>query len=198
MIDLAAETVITLSEATKHLPRRRAGKRPHIATLYRWVQHGVRGTQLETLRVGGTLCTSVQALQRFCERCTNPSATHRSRTTRVRERKSDTRSLCCIPATRAPSRTTRSYAAVRSPASRSPQARVSIRRQWLYTAEQAGGGRKASREHPGTTAQPAEPAWFHSRVLLYHLRFSDANAGDTFGSSVPVSRDTQWPGRRIG
>ena len=59
---------MSLAEATKHLPRRRAGKRPHVATLYRWAQSGIRGVRLETLQVGGTMCTSLEALQRFFER----------------------------------------------------------------------------------------------------------------------------------
>ncbi len=58
MIDLIAEQVVSLTEATIHLPRRREGKRPHVATLYRWASHGIHGVRLETLRVGGTLCTS--------------------------------------------------------------------------------------------------------------------------------------------
>lgn len=65
MIELATETVVSLTQATNHLPRRRGGKKPHASTLYRWAKNG-----LETIRVGGTLCTSVEALQRFCERLT--------------------------------------------------------------------------------------------------------------------------------
>ena len=76
MIDLQAETVLSLSEATGHLPRRRAGKRPHVATLYRWASEGVQGVKLDTLRVGGTLCTSLEALQRFCEQCTKVAHDH--------------------------------------------------------------------------------------------------------------------------
>lgn len=68
MIEIQTEQVLSLSEAARHLPRRRAGKRPHVATLYRWAKYGVRGVMLETLQVGGTLCTSVEALQRFCNR----------------------------------------------------------------------------------------------------------------------------------
>ncbi|MBI3467951.1 MAG: DUF1580 domain-containing protein [Planctomycetes bacterium] len=74
MIDLSAETVVSLTEATSFLPRRRRGKKPHVATLYRWAQHGVRCVRLETIQVGGTLCTSREALQRFCERLSNPEA----------------------------------------------------------------------------------------------------------------------------
>src|SRR5690349_8704587 len=63
MINLATEKVVTMTRATNHLPERRGGKKPHPSTLYRWAKDG-----LETIRVGGTLCTSVEALQRYCER----------------------------------------------------------------------------------------------------------------------------------
>lgn len=86
MIDLQNEEVLSLTEATKRLPRRRRGKRPHIATLYRWVQHGVRGVRLEAIQVGGTLCTSLEALQRFCERCTDASDRPSPSTSKSRER----------------------------------------------------------------------------------------------------------------
>ena len=83
MIDLASEKVLTLNDATQHLPRRRGGKRPHISTLIRWSERGVRGIRLEVIRVGGTLCTSLEALQRFCDRLTTgvdaPAPTTRRR-----------------------------------------------------------------------------------------------------------------------
>lgn len=78
MIDLAQETVLSLNEAAKQpiLPRRRGGKRPHVSTLYRWATAGCRDEHLEVVRVGGTLCTSLEALQRFVDRLTaaDPSA----------------------------------------------------------------------------------------------------------------------------
>ena len=86
MIDIQAEEVVSLTDATKHLPKRRAGKRPHVATLYRWAQQGIRGVKLETIQVGGTLCTSLEALQRFCERCTDPSIRPSSPASKSRER----------------------------------------------------------------------------------------------------------------
>lgn len=73
MIDMAKEEVISLTQAAKQLPQRRQGKRPHVATLYRWASRGLRGIQLETIQVGGTLCTSLEALQRFFEQLSNPS-----------------------------------------------------------------------------------------------------------------------------
>lgn len=68
MIDLENENVISLTAAAKQLPRRRAGKRPHVATLYRWASRGLREIRLETIQVGGTMCTSIEALQRFFDR----------------------------------------------------------------------------------------------------------------------------------
>lgn len=70
-INILTESVITLTEATRHLPNRRRGKKPHVATLYRWAHQGLRGIRLETIQVGGTLCTSHEALQRFFERLSN-------------------------------------------------------------------------------------------------------------------------------
>lgn len=68
MIDLKTDEVVSLAEAARMLPRRRGGKRPHVATLYRWSQGGCRGVRLETIQVGGTRCTSRQAIARFCAR----------------------------------------------------------------------------------------------------------------------------------
>ena len=67
MINLLNEQVVSLSEATRHLPRRRAGRKPAVQTLYRWGSTGCRGIRLEVIQVGGTLCTSLEALQRFCD-----------------------------------------------------------------------------------------------------------------------------------
>lgn len=76
MIDILNETVVSLTQASRdrRLPRRRNGQRPHVATLYRWAKRGFNGVTLETLQVGGTLCTSIEALQRFFVRLTNPNA----------------------------------------------------------------------------------------------------------------------------
>lgn len=80
MIDMQNETVVSLTEAAKELPKRRAGKKPHVATLYRWASRGMRGVRLETLQVGGTLCTSLEALQRFFN-CLSPNSTSSPTTT---------------------------------------------------------------------------------------------------------------------
>ena len=75
MIDLSTERVVTLSEATRHVPGR-GGKRPNVCTIYRWGDRGLNGVRLETLQVGGTKCTSIEALQRFCERLTSTGVIH--------------------------------------------------------------------------------------------------------------------------
>ena len=88
MINLNDETVCSLADATKHLPRRRAGKRPSVSCIYRWAQNGVHGVKLETIQVGGTKCTSLEAMQRFFDRLTNPDAPV-TQPTRTRQREID-------------------------------------------------------------------------------------------------------------
>ena len=68
MIDLTTEELISLKDACQLLPRRRRGRKPSFSTIWRWALHGARGVKLETLRVGGTLCTSREALQRFFDK----------------------------------------------------------------------------------------------------------------------------------
>ncbi len=74
MIDISSETVVSLTEATRHLPRRRKGNRPATVTLFRWAQKGLKGIRLETTQVGGTKCTSLEALQRFFGHLTDSEA----------------------------------------------------------------------------------------------------------------------------
>ena len=71
MIDIHLEKLVSFPEAARLLPRRRRGRKPHVATLYRWASRGLRGHRLETIRVGGSLCTSVEALQRFFDKLTD-------------------------------------------------------------------------------------------------------------------------------
>lgn len=54
------DQLLTLSQAAKLLP----GK-PHVSTLWRWVQHGCRGIKLESLVLAGRRFTSREALDRF-------------------------------------------------------------------------------------------------------------------------------------
>lgn len=65
MIDLKSEAILSLPTAAKSLPGR-----PHLASLYRWFQRGVRGVRLETILIGGKRFTSHEAIQRFADRLT--------------------------------------------------------------------------------------------------------------------------------
>ena len=65
-IDIHNETVLSLTEATKVLPRLN-GKRPSISTLWRWCRKGLRGVHLEYIRLGRSIATSEEALNRFFE-----------------------------------------------------------------------------------------------------------------------------------
>ena len=72
MIDSQSEGLQSLGQAADSLPRRREGRKTHVSTLFRWSTVGCRGVVLETLQVGGTRCTSREALQRFFERLSAP------------------------------------------------------------------------------------------------------------------------------
>ena len=76
MIDTNSEALLTLAEVGELV-------RKHVATVYRWSTVGVRGVVLETLQVGGTRCSSREALQRFCERLTAVPRTNANRGTLV-------------------------------------------------------------------------------------------------------------------
>ena len=89
MIDIATETVISFADTPRHVPRRRGGKHPNVATIYRWAQRGCKGIRLEYVQVAGTKCTSVEALQRFFDRLTNPDAAPPTRTSKTRQRSID-------------------------------------------------------------------------------------------------------------
>lgn len=65
MLQVGTEQLITLTEAARLLPRRRKRRRVNVSTLYRWATKGLRGARLETVQVGGTRCTSREALDRF-------------------------------------------------------------------------------------------------------------------------------------
>ena len=63
MIDTTTEHPVRLADAAEMV-----GK--HTKTVYAWTTRGCRGAVLETIQVGGTRCTSREALQRFFERLT--------------------------------------------------------------------------------------------------------------------------------
>ncbi|MCC7421910.1 MAG: DUF1580 domain-containing protein [Planctomycetaceae bacterium] len=77
-IDPSVEEAITLPQATKLLPHRRGGKKANVATLYRWTSTGCKGVKLEFIQIGGSRCTSREALHRFFERLTAAANGHLS------------------------------------------------------------------------------------------------------------------------
>jgi hypothetical protein len=65
MINALSETLLTFAQAARRLPRLRNDRPVAPATLWRWASVGLRGVRLETTKVGGSTCTSVEALERF-------------------------------------------------------------------------------------------------------------------------------------
>jgi len=65
-IDLQNEQVITLTDVSSYLPKRR-GKKTHYQTVFRWATKGVRGNMLASVKIGGIRYTSLEALRRFCK-----------------------------------------------------------------------------------------------------------------------------------
>lgn len=59
------EHLISATQATREVPGR-----PHVSTVWRWINRGVRGVKLETVMVGGRRFTSREAIARFNERIT--------------------------------------------------------------------------------------------------------------------------------
>lgn len=57
------EHLLTVAEASHECPAR-----PSIRTIWRWMQRGIRGIQLESLVIGGRRYTSREALARFIGR----------------------------------------------------------------------------------------------------------------------------------
>lgn len=86
-----SEDLLTFSAAAKTLPPRRGNRPTHTSCLFRWYRNGLRGVRLEAIRVGGTLMTSKQALERFFERLSEargpsrPAPPHIDKTYRQRQ-----------------------------------------------------------------------------------------------------------------
>lgn len=84
MIDHNAESLLTMTDASKLLPGR-----PDAATLWRWRTKGVRGVKLESILYGGRRVTSREALDRFVERLNSDGSPERPTTPRKRQREID-------------------------------------------------------------------------------------------------------------
>jgi hypothetical protein len=69
-IDPLTEKLRSFAEAARRLPALRGGKPVNPSTVWRWTTRGVRARngvlmRLESIKVGGTCCTSDEALFRF-------------------------------------------------------------------------------------------------------------------------------------
>jgi hypothetical protein len=86
MIDPNSEALFSLADAARTLPRRRGGKKAHVSCVYRWTTSGCRGVILESIQIGGTRCTSREALGRFFELLTFADDHRADRTPNRRQR----------------------------------------------------------------------------------------------------------------
>jgi hypothetical protein len=73
MIDWENERVIPIKDVTKYVKSRCSGKRVSPATVWRWAKK--RNNPLETFVQGGGRFTSIEAIGRFIERCSNNTST---------------------------------------------------------------------------------------------------------------------------
>ncbi len=69
------EELIPLRHAAKLIPSTRGSGSKHlnVSTVYRWTLRGVRGRRLESVRIGGSRYTSVEAISRWIREL-NPEA----------------------------------------------------------------------------------------------------------------------------
>jgi hypothetical protein len=64
-IDPLSPDTLTLAQAARLLPSLRGGRPVHPSTLWRWASNGIAGVRLPIIRIGGTACTTRDALRRF-------------------------------------------------------------------------------------------------------------------------------------
>ena len=72
----AKSSVLSLADAAKLLPKRHRGKKVSTSCIFRWGTVGCRGVILESIQVGGTRCTSKEALTRFFTRLSEATRAH--------------------------------------------------------------------------------------------------------------------------
>jgi len=102
-IDVFSEKVIGLKEAIRLLPKTSRNNNLHYSTMFRWILRGLRAkdgvvVRLESVKIGGRLCTSKEALQRFFDRLsgdqqvvTPPTFTRRQRLRQIQRAEEELR-----------------------------------------------------------------------------------------------------------
>jgi hypothetical protein len=73
LFDGPGNVPIPLAQIAAILPRRRAGRKTHISTIYNWTSKGCRGVKLEYVQVGATRCVTRSQLADFLARLTGQS-----------------------------------------------------------------------------------------------------------------------------
>jgi hypothetical protein len=69
----ALDELIPLRELAARLPRRRKNKKTHVATLYRWTDHGCRGRKLRYIQCGATRCSTLAWVHEFFDALAAPT-----------------------------------------------------------------------------------------------------------------------------
>ena len=64
-LDILSEDLLTLQQAAKEIPRAPGQSAVHYSTVFRWMNRGLRGHKLMTVRVGQQCFTSKQRLHAF-------------------------------------------------------------------------------------------------------------------------------------
>lgn len=85
---MSLSDLLPFSVLAGKVPNRNGGRGIHVATVVRWSTKGVRGVRLESLMVGGTRYSSIEALERFFAATTAATAGNNPlpRTSAQRER----------------------------------------------------------------------------------------------------------------
>ena len=80
----ANEQLLTFSQAVERLPEIN-GRRRAPSTLYRWCRHGINGVRLDYVRIGRTMATSQEAIERFLTDLTEADEQKGDRATGARQ-----------------------------------------------------------------------------------------------------------------
>lgn len=89
MVDVYNERLVAIRDVPKLLPKRPSGRPVHVSAVYRWVSRGVQGAKLEAVRIGGTLYTSVEAIQRFAVVKDSPANNQFQHSSRISPRRQE-------------------------------------------------------------------------------------------------------------
>jgi hypothetical protein len=80
-IDESQEKLYYLRDIPQHLPMRGDGRPLLVATIRNWIRAGVAGIKLEYTQVGGSMCTSLEAVQRMTAAVTAAKSRRKQRAT---------------------------------------------------------------------------------------------------------------------